>query len=120
MAPQKRVGLLVGRENTFPGPFIETVNKKGKADGITAELDVLGGTSELAEPYHSVLVDRISHEVPYYRDHLENAVRIGAIVIHDPLCWAHDETSFEGTLARTPGVPLAQAGGVHYMEDIPH
>src|SRR3989442_759540 len=91
MAPQKRVGLLVGRENTFPGPFIETVNRKGKADGITAELAVLGGTSELAEPYHSVLVDRISQEVPYYRAHMEGRFLMGAIVFHDP-SWRHSST----------------------------
>ena len=43
----KIVGLLVGRENTFPGPFIETVNRKGAAQGVSAELAVLGGTREL-------------------------------------------------------------------------
>ena len=33
-----RVGLLVGRENTFPGPFIEAVNRKGASAGVTAEM----------------------------------------------------------------------------------
>ena len=46
----KVVGLLVGRENTFPGPFIETVNRKGEPHGVTAELAVLGGTRELEVP----------------------------------------------------------------------
>jgi hypothetical protein len=75
MAQKKKViGLLVGRENTFPGPFLDMVNRRGAPDGISAELAVLGGTSELAVPYHAVLVDRISHEVPYYRAHLKSAV----------------------------------------------
>ena len=123
MAPQKRVGLLVGRENTFPGPFIETVNKKGKADGITAELAVLGGTSELAEPYHSVLVDRISHEVPYYRAHLKSAVLMGAIVINDPFWWQADEKFFECTLARKLGVAVPKTvvlPNKQYIPDIDH
>src|SRR5438045_3723835 len=90
MARNKIIGLLIGRENTFPGPFIEVVNKKGKADGITAELAVLGGTSELAEQHHAVLVDRISHEVPYYRAHLKSAVLMGTTVINDPFCWEAD------------------------------
>src|SRR5436309_349897 len=84
MARNKIIGLLIGRENTFPGPFIDTVNQKGAKDGITAELAVLGGTSEVAEPYHAVLVDRISHEVPYYRAHLKSAVLMGTVVINDP------------------------------------
>ena len=123
MAPQKRVGLLVGRENTFPGPFIETVNKKGKADGITAELAVLGGTSELAEPYHSVLVDRISHEVPYYRAHLKSAVLMGTIVINDPFWWQADEKFFECTLARKLGVAVPKTvvlPNKQYIPDIDH
>src|SRR5256886_5501485 len=123
MAPQKRVGLLVGRENTFPGPFLEIVNRKGKADGITAELAVLGGTSELAEPYHSVLVDRISHEVPYYRAHLKSAVLMGAIVINDPFWWQADEKFFECTLARKLGVAVPKTVGLpnkQYIPDIHH
>jgi hypothetical protein len=50
----KVVGLLVGRENTFPQPFIDMVNERGKSEGVTAELAVLGGTPELAEPHHAV------------------------------------------------------------------
>src|SRR5438105_1694482 len=61
------VGLLVGRENTFPGPFIETVNRKGEAKGVRAEMVTFGGATELEEPRYRVIVDRISHEVPYYR-----------------------------------------------------
>src|SRR5436853_3120441 len=101
MARNKIIGLLVGRENTFPGPFLDIVNQKGRADGITAELAVLGGTTELAEQYHAVLVDRISHEVPYYRAHLKSAVLLGTTVINDPFWWEADEKFFECTLART-------------------
>ena len=68
-----RVGLLVGRENTFPGPFIDAVNRNGSSVGVTAEMAQLGGAAELEEPAYAVLVDRISHEVPYYRAHLKSA-----------------------------------------------
>src|SRR6266571_5846684 len=106
MARNKIIGLLIGRENTFPSPFLDIVNKKGAADGITAELAVLGGTSELAEQYHTVLVDRISHEVPYYRAHLKSAVLMGTTVINDPFWWEADEKFFECTLARKLGVAV--------------
>jgi len=106
MAGKKVIGLLIGRENTFPGPFLDVVNEKGGPDGISAELAVLGGTSEVAEPYHAVLIDRISHEVPYYRAHLKSAVLMGAVVINDPFWWEADEKFFECTLARKLGVAV--------------
>ncbi|HET7700906.1 MAG TPA: hypothetical protein VFM06_08600, partial [Candidatus Limnocylindria bacterium] len=69
----RKVGILVGRENTFPPAFIETVNRKGAARGVTAEMAVMGGAREIEEPRYAVIVDRISHEVPYYRAHLKSA-----------------------------------------------
>ncbi len=106
MAQKKIVGLLIGRENTFPGPFLDIVNHRGASDGITAELAVLGGTPELSEPSHAVLVDRISHEVPYYRAHLKSAALQGTTVINDPFWWEADEKFFECTLARKLGVAV--------------
>src|SRR3982074_2676853 len=82
--PPKRVGLLVGRESTFPQPFLETVNRKGREGGVIAEPAVLQGTRELEEPAYAVLVDRISHEVPYYRAHLKSATLMGTVGGHDP------------------------------------
>ena len=123
MAERNVIGLLIGRENTFPGPFIEMVNEKGRADGITAELAVLGGTSEIFEPLHSVLVDRISHEVPYYRAHLKSAVLMGTTVINDPFWWEADEKFFECTLARKLGVAVPKTvvlPNKQYIPDIDH
>jgi hypothetical protein len=123
MAQKKVIGLLVGRENTFPGPFLELVNQKGAADGISAELAVLGGTPELFEPYHAVLVDRISHEVPYYRAHLKSAVLLGTTVINDPFWWEADEKFFECTLARRLGVAVPKTvvlPNKQYIPDIDH
>jgi hypothetical protein len=105
-SPNKVVGLLVGRENTFPQPFIDMVNERGKTEGITAELAVLGGTPELAQPHHAVLVDRISHEIPYYRAHLKSVALMGTVVINDPFWWEADEKFFECTLARKLGVAV--------------
>src|SRR5919201_2079933 len=102
----KVVGLLVGRENTFPQPFIDMVNERGRPEGVSAELAVLGGTPELAEPRHAVLVDRISHEIPYYRAHLKSAALMGTVVINDPFWWEADEKFFECTLARRLGVAV--------------
>jgi hypothetical protein len=101
-----RVGLLVGRENTFPGPFIDAVNRKGASVDVTAEMAQLGGAGELEEPAYAVLVDRISHEVPYYRAHLKSAALMGTAVVNDPFWWESDEKFFECTLARKLGVAV--------------
>ena len=106
MVADKKVGLLIGRENTFPGPFIDKVNERGAAQGVSAELAVLGGTPEYAQPRHAVLVDRISHEVPYFRAHLKSVALMGTVVINDPFWWEADEKFFECTLARKLGVAV--------------
>ena len=103
---EKIVGLMVGRENTFPGPFLETVERKGRDLGVRAEMAVLGGASEFEEPRYAVIVDRISHEVPYYRAHLKSAALMGTVVVNDPFWWEADEKFFECTLARKIGVAV--------------
>ena len=106
-APQsKKIGLLVGSENTFPEPFLESVNRAGKADGISAEMVSLDGNGELEEPAYAVIVDRISHEVPYYRAYLKSATLLGTVVINDPFWWQADEKFFECTLARRLGIAV--------------
>jgi glutathione synthase/RimK-type ligase-like ATP-grasp enzyme len=104
--PGRRVGLLVGRENSFPQPFLDTVNRNGRDFGVTAELAVLQGTSELEDSAYAVLVDRISHEVPYFRSHLKSAVLMGTVAVNDPFWWEADEKFFECTLARKLGVAV--------------
>jgi hypothetical protein len=103
---ERVVGLLVGRENTFPGPFIDVVNERGASKGVRAEMAVLGGAREEEEPRYAVIVDRISHEVPYYRAHLKSAALMGTVVVNDPFWWEADEKFFECTLARKLGVAV--------------
>jgi hypothetical protein len=119
LADKKVVGLLVGREDTFPGPFIEMINRRGEAMGVTGEFATLGGTSELAEPRHAVIVDRISHEIPYFRAHLKSMVLMGASVINDPFWWEADEKFFECTLARKLGIAVPKTVVLPNKEYIP-
>src|SRR5918912_375339 len=119
----RKIGLLVGRENTFPQPFLDTVNARGRAEGITAELATLGGARELETPDYAVIVDRISHEVPYYRAHLKSAALLGTVVINDPFWWNADEKFFECTLARKLGVAVPKTvvlPNKEYIPDIDH
>ncbi len=114
------MGLLVGRENTFPQPFIDAVNAKGRVHGVRAELAALGGAAELETPRYAVVVDRISHEVPYYRAHLKQMALMGTIVVNDPF-WGlgNDEKFFECTLARKIGVAVPRTIVLPNKEYIP-
>ena len=97
-----RVGLLVGREWSFPPAFIEEVNRRDQ--DVIAEYVKLGGTS-MDEPCpYAVNIDRISHEVPYYRSYLKNAVLQGTKVVNNPFMWTADDKFFEASLATRLGV----------------
>lgn len=97
-----KVGLLVGREWSFPPAFIDEVNRRD--EDVVAELVKLGGT-RMDEPIpYSVIIDRISHEIPYYRIYLKYAVLQGVTVINNPFMWTADDKLFEAALATKLGV----------------
>jgi hypothetical protein len=97
-----KVGLLVGREWSFPPAFINEVNSRNQ--DVVAEYAKLGGT-RMNEPCHyTVVIDRISHEVPYYRSYLKNAVLQGVTVVNNPFMWTADDKFFEASLAAKLGV----------------
>jgi hypothetical protein len=97
-----KVGLIVGREWSFPPAFIEEVNRRD--EGVEAELVKLGGT-HMDEPCpYAVIIDRISHEVPYYRTYLKHAVLQGVTVINNPFMWTADDKFFGASLATRLGV----------------
>ncbi|MFN8488969.1 MAG: hypothetical protein U0350_15390 [Caldilineaceae bacterium] len=102
MADIKKIGLLVGREWSFPPAFLEEVNKREA--GVLAEYVKLGGT-RMNEPCpYAVLVDRISHEIPYYRTYLKNAMLQGAYVINNPFWWSADDKFFGASLITALGL----------------
>src|SRR2546422_11260857 len=92
-----RIGLIVGREWSFPPAFIEEVNRRDQ--GVTAELVKLGAPRMDDPARYAVIVDRISHEVPYYRTYLKHAVLRGAAVVNNPFMWSADDKFFEASLA---------------------
>jgi len=112
-----RVGLLVGREWSFPPAFIEEVN--GRDEGVVAEYVMLGGT-QMDEPGpYAVIIDRISHEVPYYRSYLKNAVLQGTTVINNPFMWTADDKFFEASLATKLGIASPKTVVLPNKEYIP-
>ena len=89
-----KVGLLVGREYSFPPAFIDRVNQLGAPHGISAEMVTLGGTRMDEPARYRVIVDRISHEVEYYRAAMKHAVLQGTYLINNPFWWTADDKYF--------------------------
>jgi hypothetical protein len=97
-----RIGLLVGREWSFPPRFIEEVNRRG--EGVVAEYVRIGAVS-MDEPCpYNVIIDRISHEVPFYRCYLKQAMLQGARVVNNPFMWSADDKFFGAALITKLGV----------------
>ena len=102
----KKIGLLVGFEQSFPPAFIEKVNEQGEKDGIVAEFPVLGGIRDNQLCEYSLIVDRISHEVDFYKPYLKFAALNGTYVINDPFWWIADDKFFGTALVGKLGVAI--------------
>jgi hypothetical protein len=97
-----RIGLIVGREWSFPPAFIEEVNRRDA--GVTAEY-VKIGAERMADPVdYAVIVDRFSHEVPFYRTYLKHAAARGVVVMNDPFVAAADDKYLGASLAARLGI----------------
>ncbi len=97
-----KVGLIVGREWSFPPHFIDEVNRRN--EGVTAEYVTLGAP-RMDEPCeYAVIIDRISHEVPFYRTYLKQAVLQGCTVVNNPFMWTADDKFFGAALATSLGI----------------
>jgi len=101
----KKIGILFGQENTFPQAFIDRVNEKG-IKGIQAEAVSIDMVEQAKPTDYSVIIDRISQDVPFYRAYLKNAAISGTAVINNPFWWSADEKFFNNALAESVGVPV--------------
>jgi glutathione synthase/RimK-type ligase-like ATP-grasp enzyme len=102
-----KVGLLVGRERSFPEALIHEVNERNA--GVTAEYIKIGEVSSAEPcPYH-VIVDRISHEVVFYQPYLKAASLSGTIVINNPFWRMADDKFFGTALAERLGIAVPKS-----------
>ncbi len=101
----KRVGILTGREATFPESIIRSINEKGNGE-VVAEMVKFGGIRIDEERKYDVIIDRISHEIPYYRATLKRMALEGTYVINNPFWWSADDKFFNFSLAAKIGIAI--------------
>ena len=101
----KRIGVLFGIENSFPGALVESINARS-IEGIRAEFVEVGAVAIDQSPRYSVIVDRISHDVPFFRAFVKHAALCGTIVLNNPFWASADDKFFNYALAARLGVPV--------------
>ena len=101
-AAPKRVGLMVGREWSFPPAFMDEIARRDA--GVVAEYVKIGATANTEPCGYDLIIDRISHEVPYYRSYLKQAVLQGTTVVNNPFMWTADDKFFGASLIERLGV----------------
>jgi len=101
----KKIGILFGKERTFPNAIVERINSK-KVKGIVAEPVLVEELMQATPSDYAVIFDRISQDVPFYRAYLKNAAAMGTAVINNPFWWSADEKFFNNVLAERIGVPV--------------
>ena len=99
-----KIGVMRGRENSFPEAVVETLNRMDA--GVAAEFLHLGGTTAGEACPYRVILDRISHEVPYYQVYLKQASMQGTYVVNNPFWMNVDDKFFGYALAQRLGIPV--------------
>ncbi len=99
-----RVGLLTGREKSFPDALIAEVERRNV--GVVASYAALDATRIDRPPPYDVLVDRISHEVSCYQPILKLAALNGTRVVNNPFWRIADDKFFNTALAARLGVAV--------------
>ncbi len=101
----KKIGILHGKERSFPEAFVERVNSKN-IEGIMAEPVYIDKVVQGEPSGYAVIIDRISQDVPFYRAYLKNAALCGTAVINNPFWWSADEKFFNNCLSTKINVPV--------------
>ncbi|MBL7803668.1 MAG: hypothetical protein JNL02_08040 [Saprospiraceae bacterium] len=101
----KKIGILHGKESSFPEAFVERVNSKN-VKGVQAERALVEELMQGEPTPYAVMIDRISQDVPFYRAYLKNAALNGTAVLNNPFWWSADEKFFNNCLSTKVGVPV--------------
>jgi hypothetical protein len=101
----KKIGVLHGKERSFPEAFVARVNSKN-IPGILAESVRIDKAMQGISSGYSVIIDRISQDVPFYRTWLKNEAVTGTAVINNPFWWSADDKYFNNCLMTKVDVPV--------------
>jgi hypothetical protein len=90
-------------EDTFPWALIDAIRVIGEGT-VVAEPVAIGAIADSQDFEYALILDRISHEVPFYRTYLKAAAARGVQVLNNPFWWSADDKFFGNMVAATVGV----------------
>lgn len=105
IATLPKVGILFGQERSFPEALVRVVNERYEGR-VCAEPVKLDAIRQESIPFYDVIVDRISHEVPFYRTFLKVAAARGSHIINNPFWWSSDDKFLCNVIAEEVGVAV--------------
>jgi hypothetical protein len=101
----KKIGVLRGREDNFPNALFDIVARKSGGKIIAEPMQI--GAERLRKQWdYDLVLDRISHDYPYYRYILKAAAVEGTYVIPNPFQWDADDKLLGFNLADKLGIPV--------------
>ena len=102
---KKRIGLLFGMEDTFPWALVDAINTSGgeRVEAMPVEISWLKDDGAFA---YDLILDRISHEIPFYRTYLKCALASGVKVVNNPIWWSADDKFFDNLVAKAVDVAV--------------
>lgn len=101
----KMIGVLFGMEQTLPPAVVDRINSMNIPD-IRAEAVSIGAIRMDEPQRYRVIIDRISHDIPFYRAFVKNAALTGTAIINNPFWWSADDKFFNYALATRLGVAI--------------
>ena len=105
----KKIGVLRGMETTFPDGLVHHLNETYGEKGIVAEFIKLDFVKMDAPCEYAVILDRISHEVPFYRSYLKWAALQGVYIVNNPFWWSADDKFIDNVIAQAAGVAVPRS-----------
>jgi glutathione synthase/RimK-type ligase-like ATP-grasp enzyme len=93
----KRIAVLYGIEKSFPQTVIDFINENFK--GFKAEELKIGAVKINDKFKYDVILDRVSHLIPFYQAYLKAAIVEGTKVVNDPFTSNADNNFYHSVLS---------------------
>ena len=116
----KKIGVLRGMETTFPDGLIHHINDTYGSEGVHAEFILLDAVRMDGDPVYNVILDRISHEIPFYRSYLKWAALKGTYVANNPFWWSADDKFIDNVIAEAAGVAVPRTVILPHKDHMPN
>jgi hypothetical protein len=120
MSRTHHIGILRGEETTFPDALIPFINETYGDENVEASFVEVGAVRMDVAPKYDVIIDRISHEVPFYRSYLKWAALKGTYIINNPFWWSADDKFIDNVIAESVGVAVPRSVILPHKERPPN